>query len=997
MLRTPRKLLAAALATLTPAGLLFAGSLLLPDAAAAQLAVAERSSGAVSFVDLAGNGAPVAVPVGPGPHLLAINPAGDVIATALYGVYPQRHDEPVTGRPPWVEVDSSAVAVLRRGADGSWTSETIEVCPRPHGVAFAGPLLLVTCEESGELAEVDLARRTVRRRIETRLAGIHTVVYDAATDVAWVASPEEGSVAAVDLASGRSERIITGDGAEAMLLLPRRRELWVANAVAGTITVLDLRRRIGLADLEGFDGFPIALAAAADGRTVWVAAVTGRTLRAVNAESRQRIDTFHLDDEPLNLLVEPRSGRLLVSLPRANAVAEIDPRTGETLRTHRVGSEVDGLALISGAAPALPARSAAVRPPGEGESPSRPDRPIEPPAPAPAPLPVAPERPAPAASEEPAPAESPAPAAPAEALDPDAALTALLADYVAFRDDESPLPVPEGTDPRYSDRLTAVSVEHFAERGRTLVGFRERLAPILAAMGAATVRGALAPDRRLDALLLDRELAVAGAEIAFGAYYLPFGSREGFHIGFAQMPDERPFRTVSDYDDYVARLQSFGEHTRRWIAILRQAIARGFVMPAELLAGYEATAAPHIVADVEASVFWPPLARLPESFPAADRARLSTDGRAAIRDSVVPAYRELHRFLVEEYIPAGRPTLAWTDLPKGQAFYEHRVRRYTTLDLSPGDVHELGLSEVARIRVEMEAVKERASFAGSLADFFVYLRDDPRFAAASEEDYLAAVGWAAKRMDGRLPELFGEVPRTPYGVRKIPDFIAPRMSAGYYSQGDLAEARAGWVNVNVSELPTRRLYVVESLAFHEGVPGHHFQIMLQRENPALSELRKDLSITAYVEGWGLYAERLGREAGFFTDPTSDFGRLTYEIWRAVRLVVDTGIHAFGWSREQAIDYMMANTGFAREAATAEIDRHITEPGQGLAYTVGLLEILELRRQAEEALGESFDLRAFHDAVLAEGSLTLPLLRERIAAFITAGGAPAPSAPGGSAR
>jgi uncharacterized protein (DUF885 family) len=283
----------------------------------------------------------------------------------------------------------------------------------------------------------------------------------------------------------------------------------------------------------------------------------------------------------------------------------------------------------------------------------------------------------------------------------------------------------------------------------------------------------------------------------------------------------------------------------------------------------------------------------------------------------------------------------------------------------------------------MEQVKTRAGFTGSLAEFMRFLQTDARFTVATEEQYLQAVALASKRMDGELPRLFSLVPRSPYGIRPMPERIAIRQSAGYYDAGAANGSRAGWVNINTSDLRARPLYVVEALAFHEGVPGHHLQIMLTQENAALSSFRRSLCITVFTEGWGLYAERLGRDVGFFKDPYSDFGRLTYEIWRAVRLVVDSGVHALGWTRAQGIAYMAENTGFQAGPATAETDRHITEAGQGLAYTFGMLKILELRAKAEARLGARFDIKAFHEAVLKNGPLPLDLLDREVTAWIEA--------------
>lgn len=555
------------------------------------------------------------------------------------------------------------------------------------------------------------------------------------------------------------------------------------------------------------------------------------------------------------------------------------------------------------------------------------------------------------------------------------AFAGVLASVSEFRERGFPLPLPASVPARYARRMEDVSERRFAEEARALAGFAERL--------AAIDRAALSPAMQTDAEILSRQLRDRREELRFRAFEIPIGSREGFHFELPALPDRQTFDTVSSYDNYIATLQSFGEHAAQRIAMLRAGLAAGRTMPRELLAGYDAPVAAQIVEDVSTSPLYEPFTRVPAAFPAADRDRIVKDGAAALRDSVMPGLRAFLEFLRKEYVPGARSTLGLASLRDGDAFYQHRIRMHTTLDLSPEQVHEIGRREVARIRAEMEQVKARAGFTGSLADFMRFLQTDPRFTVTTEEAYLQAVALAAKRMEGVLPRLFSLLPRTPYGVRPMPERIAIRQSAGYYDAGAADGTRAGWVNINTSDLPARPLYVVEALAFHEGVPGHHLQIMRTQENTALSGFRRGLAITVFTEGWGLYAERLGREVGFYQDPYSDFGRLTYEVWRAVRLVVDSGVHALGWTRAQAIAYMAENTGFKPGPSTAEVDRHITEAGQGLAYTFGMLKILDLRARAESRLGPRFDIKAFHEAVLRNGPLPLDLLEREVRAWIDA--------------
>lgn len=551
--------------------------------------------------------------------------------------------------------------------------------------------------------------------------------------------------------------------------------------------------------------------------------------------------------------------------------------------------------------------------------------------------------------------------------------TRLLQEVSAFRGRGFTLPLPDGVPARYSRRMEDVSEERFSTEAATLSTFATRLATI--------DRATLPPAIQIDAEILHRQLRDRINEIRFRAFEIPIGSREGFHFNLPALPDRFAFTTVGQFDNYIAQLQSWQAHTQQRIAAMRRGLASGRTMPRQLLEGYDAPVAAQIVDDVTTSVLFAPFSRIPVTFSEDDRARILRDGTAALQTSVMPGLREFLEFLRREYRPGARTTLGLRDMPEGEAFYQHRIRMHTTLELSPREVHETGLREVARLRAEMEAVKTRAGFTGSLAEFMTFLQTDRRFVAPTEEDYLKAVSYAAKRMDGELPRLFRQLPRAPYGIRAIPERIALRQSAGYYDSGAADGSRAGWVNINTSDLPARPLYVAEALAFHEGVPGHHLQIMRTQENTSLSGFRRGLGITVFTEGWGLYAERLGKDVGFYTDPYSDFGRLTYEIWRAVRLVVDSGVHAFGWTREQAITYMAANTGFQAGPATAETDRHITEAGQGLAYTFGMLKILDLRAKAEAHLGARFDIRDFHEAILKQGPLPLDLLEREVLAWL----------------
>lgn len=557
---------------------------------------------------------------------------------------------------------------------------------------------------------------------------------------------------------------------------------------------------------------------------------------------------------------------------------------------------------------------------------------------------------------------------------PSAMLDSLLEEVRAFEKKENPLPLPRGTDPRYRDRLPVATAEHFLREAKVLRGFLERL-------------DALDPSRfdrphLMDAAVLRLRLEYQLAKLDFRSYLVPVHAGGGFHVAIAKMPDELPFDTIAHYDTYIARLQSVREHTAQQIALMRAGLKEGLTLPREVLDGHDLTIAPLLADTPRQSLFWRPFEKLPAAIDDAGRARVLRDGEAAIRDSVLPALRDFRAFMRDEYTPGARATVGLSALPGGLEHYRERIRFFTTLDLTPEQLHETGLQEVGRIRGEMNELIERAGFKGTLAEFIQSLRDDPRHYVNEPAQLLKEAAWVAKQMDAKLPQFFLDetLPRTPYGVKPMPALTAPRATGAYYDIGKPG-CRAGNFTLNTSELGSRPLYTLEALTFHEAVPGHHLQIMIQREAPRISGFRRTVGLPAFEEGWALYAETLGREAGFFADPHSDFGRLSYEMWRACRLVVDTGIHALGWTRQQSIDYLAQNTSLSMHEVRTETDRYISGPGQALAYKTGELFILKLRHKAEQELGEAFDLRAFHHALLRNGSLPLPLVEEEVDRFI----------------
>jgi uncharacterized protein (DUF885 family) len=410
-------------------------------------------------------------------------------------------------------------------------------------------------------------------------------------------------------------------------------------------------------------------------------------------------------------------------------------------------------------------------------------------------------------------------------------------------------------------------------------------------------------------------------------------------------------------------------------------LERGMTQPRAILEGIEHSAAAHAVGNARASAFFTPFQKFPVGVPEARRDGLREAARRAIEISIVPAYRKLTKFLTEEYIPGARETLGAVRLPQGEAYYAQRIKHFTTLDLSAKEIHQIGLEEVARIREEMQVVIEEVGFEGSFAEFLAFLRTDPRFYPSTADELLREASYIAKRMDGQLPALFKTLPRQPYTVEAVPDSIAPKYTAGRYVSGRAGGTQPGRYWVNTYALDTRPLYNLEALSLHEAVPGHHLQGALNAELEDLPSFRRYSYLSAFGEGWGLYSEWLGIEAGFYTDPYSNFGRLTYEMWRACRLVVDTGVHAFGWTRQQVIDYLAANTALSMHEIGTETDRYISWPAQALSYKIGELKIKELRRRAEDALGNRFDVREFHDAVLLSGSIPLRVLEQKIDRFI----------------
>ena len=457
-------------------------------------------------------------------------------------------------------------------------------------------------------------------------------------------------------------------------------------------------------------------------------------------------------------------------------------------------------------------------------------------------------------------------------------------------------------------------------------------------------------------------------------YLFPITSMFGYHTYFAEAPAAMSFLTSEAYEKYLVSLADFPRYNNEHIELLREAAAGGFTHYCESMAGYKETIAAHIVDDVKDSGLYLPFLKLPSTIPADKQAEFRTRGVELIESKVIPGYRALLEFFESEYMPACRDTVGITSLEGGLPYYEYLIRYFTTTNLSPEEIHNLGLSEVKRIQGEMQDIIDELEFDGDFRAFLEYLRTEPSFYATSVAELLGKVAMISKTAEGEAPKFFSVLPRGTYNIKDNPSrgtFYMP-------SSGD--GTTSGTYFLGTEPLDSQPFYTLEALSLHEAVPGHHLQSALAMEL-GLPEFRRQLYHSGYGEGWGLYSEFLGKEMGFYQDPYSDFGRLTYEAWRAGRLVVDTGMHAFGWSRQEAIDYMLSISALSEHEVTREIDRYITWPAQALAYKIGELKIKELRKKAEQSLGESFDIRAFHDTVVGNGSVPIAVLEDIVNEWI----------------
>ena len=527
-------------------------------------------------------------------------------------------------------------------------------------------------------------------------------------------------------------------------------------------------------------------------------------------------------------------------------------------------------------------------------------------------------------------------------------------------------------DKRYNSRWPDLSLEALAARNRQRI---ETLAEL-----ERIDRAKLSISDRVNYDLFRNSLESAIENFNTRLYLLPISQRGGIQTA-DELGDQLIFSTVKDYEDWIARLNAFTNYADQTLALMREGKANGMIWSKQVLVRVPAQLDKQIVAAAEKSPFYSPFNKFPSEISEAEVVRLRDAAKTAINKNVVPSFRKLKTYFESEYLPASYPQAGIWQMKGGDKIYEFLARDYTTTNLTPQQIHEKGLSEVARIRAEMEKIKTKVGFSGTMSEFFVHLRSDPKFFYKTPEELLNAYRAISKRIDPETTKVFRTFPRAPYGVIPIPDKIAPDVTTAYYNSPAADGSRPGYYYVNLYKPEVRPKWEMMALSIHEAVPGHHFQIALQQEMGEMPEFRKYGGYTAFIEGWGLYSESLGEEMGLYSDPYDKFGQLTYEMWRAVRLVVDTGMHYFKWDRQKAIDFFKANAAKTDQDIVNEIDRYISDPGQALAYKIGELKIKELRARAKSELGERFDIKEFHDVVLLTGSVPLGVLEKNVDEWI----------------
>jgi len=540
---------------------------------------------------------------------------------------------------------------------------------------------------------------------------------------------------------------------------------------------------------------------------------------------------------------------------------------------------------------------------------------------------------------------------------------------------DNPIAATQLGDTRFNDRLPDMSQLAIDERNK-------RNYTRLAALRKIN-KTKLEKEDQLNYDLFERDIKARIDEYTYKPWLYDIRTFDGPQL-LTEVAEFAPFSTVKDYDNWIARINASGAFFDQWIALLQTGANERRTQPRVTVNKIIEQIKPQLVSNPEESGFYAPFKKMPASIPQAEKDRLQAAAKAAIQATGVPAYQRFEKFLREVYLPASRDTIGISETPDGDLFYRNRIRHFTTIDnMTATQIHNTGLAEVKRIRAEMEKTLEGINFLGTLDQFLVFLRTDDRFFHKTPEELMAAYEKTARGIEPQLPKLFGKLPKTPFGIRAIPAASAPTTTTAYYQPPSMDGSRPGNYYVNLYKPESRPIWEIEALTAHESVPGHHLQIALAYELKGLPDFRRNASYTAFVEGWALYAESLGSELGLYTDPFSKIGQLNYDMWRAVRLVVDTGMHQFKWTRDQAIYYFKQNTGKSDQDIVNEIDRYISWPGQALAYKLGQLRIQALRAEAEKALGTSFDIRAFHDKLLGGGALPLSVLETDMRAWIAA--------------
>ncbi len=534
---------------------------------------------------------------------------------------------------------------------------------------------------------------------------------------------------------------------------------------------------------------------------------------------------------------------------------------------------------------------------------------------------------------------------------------------------ENPVFATTYGDHRFDDKLSQMSMEAIERRNEKAKTFLSILKSIN--------REELSQKDKLNYDIAKKLLEDSIKWNELKPYLMPIDQMGGFYTGFARLAEELSFKTAKDYENYIARLNAFGSYTDQYLQLMRIGIKEGMVPPRIVLEQIPGTIESLISEDINESILYQPFKKFPADFNQSQRARIRSEGEKAIAQTVRPAYKRILEFIREEYIPSGREEISIYGLPNGREYYRQSIRDYTTLDLAPEKIHEIGMAEVKRIKQEMLELIAKTEFKGNFEEFKKYIQTNEKFRAESPEDMLKRVAWIMKKTDGELPRFFKVLPRMPVGIKKVPAYIEATSPIAFYSGPSFDGLSPGYYFVNTYDINSKSLYNLAATTLHETNPGHHLQIALAQEINDVPLFRRMAGFTAFTEGWALYAEQVGDEMGIYEDEYSRFGMLDNDIWRACRLVVDTGIHHFGWSRQKAIDFMLENTSMDSNNVIVEVNRYIAWPGQALSYKMGELKIKELRKTAEKQLGGGFDIREFHYVILKDGALPLNMLEKKV--------------------